>query len=221
MILDNILRSLNQYMKDIFNVFGGESKEYMHALKDIKENLPQEVLERTARQGLDYEGDAPTKPLQLSRGKESKNVLENFGSDLKKIRDNQKQMGTVRAQSKKYYEDAENRGISPDEINIQDEAKKLYDFDNSTNDWYDAIKDDPDITDDEKKEVKDLYSDLFENYEDASFRDRLEDRVTDLLKEADQRREGKKEGNKEGNTDISHVTPDVGYDPSDDFGGKL
>lgn len=214
MILDNILRSLNQYMKDIFNVFGGESKEYMNALKDVKENLPQEVLERTARQGLDYEGDAPTEPLQLSRGKEAKNVLDSFGSDLKQIRDDQKKMGTVRSQSQKYYEDAENRGLSPDEIDIQDEAKKLYDFDNSTNDWYDAIMSDPDITDDEKEEIRDLYSDLFENYEDASFRDRLENRARDILREADLRRE-------EGSIDISPVTPDVGYDPSDDFGGKL
>lgn len=214
MILDNILRSLNQYMKDIFNVFGGESKEYMNALKDVKENLPQEVLERTARQGLDYEGDAPTEPLQLSRGKEAKNVLDNFGSDLKQIRDDQKKMGTVRSQSQKYYEDAENRGISPDEIDIQDEAKKLYDFDNSTNDWYDAIMSDPDITDDEKEEIRDLYSDLFENYEDAAFRDKLEDRAREILREADLRRE-------EGSIDISPVTPDIGYDPSDDFGGKL
>lgn len=214
MILDNILRSLNQYMKDIFNVFGGESKEYMKALKDVKENLPQEVLERTARQGLDYEGDAPTEPLQLSRGKEAKNVLDSFGSDLKQIRDDQKKMGTVRSQSQKYYEDAENRGISPDEIDIQDEAKKLYDFDNSTNDWYDAIMSDPDITDDEKEEIRDLYSDLFENYEDAAFRDKLEDRAREILREADLRRE-------EGNIDISPVTPDIGYDPSDDFGGKL
>lgn len=214
MILDNILRSLNQYMKDIFNVFGGESKEYMNALKDVKENLPQEVLERTARQGLDYEGDAPTEPLQLSRGKEAKNVLDNFGSDLKQIRDDQKKMGTVRSQSQKYYEDAENRGISPDEIDIQDEAKKLYDFDNSTNDWYDAIMSDPDITDDEKEEIRDLYSDLFENYEDAVFRDKLEDRAREILREADLRRE-------EGSIDISPVTPDIGYDPSDDFGGKL
>lgn len=214
MILDNILRSLNQYMKDIFNVFGGESKEYMNALKDVKEYLPQEVLERTARQGLDYEGDAPTEPLQLSRGKEAKTVLENFGSDLKQIRDDQKKMGTVRTLSQKYYRDAENRGISPDEIDIQDEARKLYDFDNSTNDWYDEIMSDPYITDEEKEEIRDLYSDLFENYEDASFRDRLEERVRQLLREAARRRE-------EGSIDISPVTPDVGYDPSDDFGGKL
>lgn len=213
MILDNILRSLNQYMKDIFNVFGGESKEYMNALKDVKENLPQEVLERTARQGLDYEGDAPTEPLQLSRGKEAKNVLDNFGSDLKQIRDDQKKMGTVRSQSQKYYEDAENRGISPDEIDIQDEAKKLYDFDNSTNDWYDAIMSDPDITDDEKEEIRDLYSDLFENYEDAAFRDRLEEAARDILRAADERR----------SDDSAYISPvdDIGYDPSDDFGGRL
>lgn len=214
MILDNILRAMNQYLKDVFTVFGGESKEYMSALKGMKENLPAEVLEQTARKGLDYEGNAPTEPLQLSRGKAAQNVLENFGSDLQQIRKEQKEAGTVRKQSEKYYEDAENRGISPEDVDIREEAKKLYDFDNSTNDWYDAIMSDPDITDDEKEEIRDLYSDLFENYEDASFRDRLEDKAREILREADARRE-------EGiSADISPVS-NVGYDPTDDFGGRL
>lgn len=213
MILDNILRSLNQYMKDMFTTFGGESKEYMTALKDVKENLPEEVLQQTARKGLDFEGDAPTEPLQLSRGKEAKNVLENFESDLQEIRKDQKDQGTARKQTEKYREDAANRGIDPETIDIQEEAKKLYDFDHSTNDWYEAIMSDPDITDDEKEEIRDLYSDLFENYEDAAFRDRLEEAARDILRAADERR----------SDDSAYISPldDIGYDPSDDFGGRL
>lgn len=213
MILDNILRSLNQYMKDMFTTFGGESKEYMTALKDVKENLPEEVLQQTARKGLDFEGDAPTEPLQLSRGKEAKNVLENFETDLQTIRKDQKDQGTARKQTEKYREDAANRGIDPETIDIQEEAKKLYDFDHSTNDWYEAIMSDPDITDDEKEEIRDLYSDLFENYEDAAFRDRLEEAARDILRAADERR----------SDDSAYISPleDIGYDPSDDFGGRL
>lgn len=213
MILDNILRSLNQYMKDMFTTFGGESKEYMTALKDVKENLPEEVLQQTARKGLDFEGDAPTEPLQLSRGKEAKNVLENFETDLQVIRKDQKEQGTARKQTEKYREDAANRGIDPETIDIQEEAKKLYDFDHSTNDWYEAIMADPDITDDEKEEIRDLYSDLFENYEDAAFRDRLEEAARDILRAADERR----------SDSDSYIPPidDIGYDPSDDFGGRL
>lgn len=213
MILDNILRSLNQYMKDMFTTFGGESKEYMTALKDVKENLPEEVLQQTARKGLDFEGDAPTEPLQFSRGKQAKNVLENFETDLQEIRKDQKEQGTARKQTEKYREDAENRGIDPDTIDVQEEAKKLYDFDHSTNDWYEAIMADPDITDDEKEEIRDLYSDLFENYEDAAFRDRLEEAARDILRAADERR----------SDDSAYISPvdDIGYDPSDDFGGRL
>lgn len=213
MILDNILRSLNQYMKDMFNTFGGESKEYMTALKDVKENLPEEVLQQTARKGLDFEGDAPTEPLQLSRGKEAKNVLENFETDLQEIRKDQKEQGTARKQTEKYREDAANRGLDPETIDIQEEAKKLYDFDHSTNDWYEAIMSDPDITDDEKEEIRDLYSDLFENYEDAAFRDRLKEAARDILRAADERR----------SDDSAYISPleDIGYDPSDDFGGRL
>lgn len=213
MILDSLLRSMNQYMKDMFTTFGGDSKEYMQALKDVRENLPAEVLEKTARKGLDYEGDSPTEPLQLSRGKEAKNVLENFGADLQQIRQAEKEQGTARKQTEKYREDAKNRGIDPDSIDVQEEAKKLYDFDHSTNDWYETIMSDPDITDDEKEDIRDLYSDLFENYEDAAFRDRLEEAARDILREADARRESDR-------TDIPPV-PDIGYDPSDDFGGRL
>lgn len=213
MNLDSLLRGINQYMKNIFNTFGGKSKEYIRALKDVKENIPSEVLERTARQGLDYEGDAPSEPLQLSRGKEAKDVLQHFGSDLKQTREDQKQMGTALAQSQKYYEDAENRGEDPADIDIQEEAEKLYDFDNSTNDWYDAIMSDPDISDDNKEEIRDLYSDLFENYEDAAFRDKLESRCRDILKQAEALRADTAEE--------AAAVPDVGYNPSDDFGGKL
>lgn len=216
MILDNVLRAMNQYMKDIFSTFGGESKEYMHALKEVKENLPEEVLQQIARQGLDYEGNAPTEPLQLSRGKDSKAILENFEADLQNIRKEEKETGTARKQSKKYLEDAENRGLDPENIDIQEEAKKLFEFDNSTNDWYDAIMADDQITDDEKEMIRDKYSDLFENYEDPSFRDDLERSCRELLQQAELRRS-------EGNTPDISLPPmsDIGYDPSDDFGDIL
>lgn len=189
MNLDNILRSTNKYLKDTFDTFGGRSKEYMNAVKQVKENLPESVLEDVARQGLHYDGDSPDEPLQLSRSKAAQSELTNFQTDLQELRKEQKTAGTARKQSRKYYEDAESRGIDPNDINIKEEAEKLYDFDSSTNDWYDAIMSNENISDDEKEEIRDLYSDLFENYEDAEFRDRLEQACRDLLKEADEREE--------------------------------
>lgn len=189
MILDNILRTLNQYMTDIFETFGGASKEYMTALKQVKENIPESVLEDTVRQGLHYEGAAPDEPLKFSRGKASREELEAFSSDLQELRKEQKDTGTARKQSQKYYEDAEARGIEPSDIDIQEEAERLFEFDNNTNDWYDAIMSNENIDDDEKAEIRDLYSDLFENYEDAAFRDRLENACRDLLRQADMREE--------------------------------
>lgn len=185
MNIDNILRTANKYMKDIFDTFGGSSKEYMNALKQVKENLPESVLEDTARQGLHYEGAAPDEPLQFSRGKASKAELESFKSDLQELRKEQKEAGTARKQSEKYYEDAQARGLEKEDIDIKEEAEKLFEFDNSTNDWYDAIMSNDNISDDEKEEIRDLYSDLFENYEDAAFRDRLEEACRDILREAD------------------------------------
>ncbi|MBO7259880.1 MAG: hypothetical protein J6U97_00110 [Bacteroidaceae bacterium] len=172
-------------MKDIYDTFGGSSKEYMNALKQVKENLPESVLEDTARKGLHYEGAAPDEPLQFSRGKASKAELEAFQTDLQELRKEQKESGTARKQSEKYYEDAEARGLEKEDIDIKEEAEKLFEFDNSTNDWYDAIMSNENISDDEKEEIRDLYSDLFENYEDASFRDRLEEACRDILRKAD------------------------------------
>lgn len=189
MIIDNLLRALNKYMVDIFDTFGGSSKEYMNALKQVKENIPESVLEDTARKGLHYEGAAPDEPLQLSRGKAAQSELENFREDLQILRSEQKDTGTARAQSQKYYDDAADRGISPEEVDIQEEASKLYEFDNSTNDWYDAIMSNENIDDDDKEMVRDLFSDLFENYEDPNFRDRLEQTCRDLLRQADIREE--------------------------------
>ena len=60
MILDNILRTMNEYIKDIFDTFGGQSDEYMRAMRQVKENLPDEVLTKTVRTGLHYAGDTPT-----------------------------------------------------------------------------------------------------------------------------------------------------------------
>lgn len=213
MNLDSILRSTNQYMNDIFNTFGGESKEYMNALKQVKEALPETVLNDTARQGLDYEGAAPDKPLQLSRSKSSKEELSHFGSDLQELRELQKETGTARKLTKPYIEDAKARGKDPSEIDVKEEAFKKYDFDNHTNDWYDDVMADPDIPDDVKEEIRDKYSQLHDNYEDANFRDELERMVRDAQSDAEALRESRQ-------AEEEPAAPsDVGYNVDDDFGG--
>lgn len=215
MNIDNLLRTLNQYMDDIFETFGGQSKEYMKALMQVKEALPESVLDDVVRQGLDYSGDAPDEPLKFSRSKSSRSELEEFSEDLRQLRAEQRESGTARKQAKKYIEDAEARGIDPNEINIKEEAQHKYDFDNSTNDWYEDVMNDEDIPDDWKEEIRDKYSTLHEDYEDANFRDELEIMVKIAKRRAKAARKHR------GNEDAAEtdLPSGVGYKIDDDFGG--
>lgn len=215
MILDNILRTLNKYMADIFDMFGGESKEYMNAMKQVKEALPESVLEDTVREGLDYKGASPTEPVKFARGKAAQAELENFKEDLRQLRELQKETGTARRQAKKYIEDAEARGLEADDIDIREEARHLYEFDNSTNDWYDEIMEDEDIPDDWKEEIRDKYSDLNEHYEDANFRDELEV----MVRVAQRYSKSKKKRRQLEEEPSDEPVSDVGYKIEDDFGG--
>ena len=216
MILDNILRTLNKYMADIFDMFGGESKEYMNAMKQVKEALPESVLEDTVREGLDYKGASPTEPVKFSRSKSAQSELENFKEDLRQLREQQKETGTARRQAKKYIEDAEARGLEADDIDIREEAKHLYEFDNSTNDWYDDVMEDEDIPDEWKEEIRDKYSDLNEDYEDANFRDELEVMVKVAKRYS---KAVKKRRRPEEEAPSEEPVSDVGYKIEDDFGG--
>ena len=215
MNIDNLLRTLNQYMDDIFETFGGQSKEYMKALMQVKEALPESVLDDVVRQGLDYSGDAPDEPLKFSRSKSSRSELEEFSEDLRQLRAEQRESGTARKQAKKYIEDAEARGIDPSEINIKEEAQHQYEFDNSTNDWYEDVMNDEDIPDDWKEEIRDKYSTLNEDYEDANFRDELEIMVKIAKRKAKAARKHR------GNEDAAEtdLPSGVGYKIDDDFGG--
>lgn len=216
MNLDNLLRSLNKYLVDIFDTFGGQSKEYMNALKQVREALPERVLEDTVRQGLEYEGDAPEEPLQLSRSRAAKDELEVFAEDLRQLRAKQKDTGTARKQAKKYIEDAEARQLTvKDKAQyIREEAEHQYEFDNSTNDWYDDVMGDENIPDDWKEEIRDMYSNLNEQYEDAVFRDTLEI----MVKMAKRKGELAKKHHIEAPEEPA-APSGVGYAVDDDFGG--
>lgn len=208
-------------MTDIFETFGGQSKEYMTAMKQVREALPERVLEDTVRQGLDYEGDAPEEPLQLSRSRAAKDELEVFAEDLRQLRAKQKDTGTARKQAKKYIEDAEARNIKiKDKAEyIRTEAQHKYDFDNSTNDWYDEVMAHDYISDDWKEKIRDKYSQLHDEYEDAVFRDELERMVKVTLRRGEVRKRYA-ERHAEPEPEPEPAAPSgVGYAVDDDFGG--
>ena len=51
MNLDNILRTMNEYISDIFNMYGGQSQEYTTTLRQVRDNLSDKVLSQVSKQG--------------------------------------------------------------------------------------------------------------------------------------------------------------------------
>jgi hypothetical protein len=172
MILDNILRTMNEYIKDIFDTFGGQSDEYMRAMRQVRENLPEEVLNKTARTGLNYAGDTPNEPLQFSRGKQAQEVLQNFEGDLQNLRAEQRETGTANVQAQPYYLEQQlqnNENGVPAPVSkqlIKEQANDRYYFNSNVNDWYEDIINSEVLTDYEKNDIRADYRNLNEKYWD-------------------------------------------------------
>lgn len=66
---DNLIRGINTTLKQYFDVFGGQSKEYIEKYKEARDII--KGGKGTFSKGYDFQGDAPTEPLQLSRGQAS------------------------------------------------------------------------------------------------------------------------------------------------------
>lgn len=194
MILDNILRTMNEYIKDIFDTFGGQSDEYMRTLRQVRENLPDSVLQQTTRQGLNYVADRPTEPLQFSRGKKSQEILQNFETDLSNLRQEQRETGTAAVQAQPYYLEqqieAQEKGqpLNVSKKLIKEQAEDRYYFNSNVNDWYDEINNAEELTELEKQDIKADYSNLSENYWEVGARSSLQDKAEKLIEKIRQRR---------------------------------
>lgn len=193
MNIDNILRTMNEYIKDMYDTFGGQSVEYTQAVKQARENIPDDILSKVARQGLDYDGDMPDKPLQFSRGKAAQTILNYTDKDgnspylqsLEKLRSQQRETGTAKVQAQRYY--TEQKLEKPDENvdlkQVAEQAKQRYDFNSNVNDWYEDIVNDENngLTDAERQDLKDEYSTLASDYSDPDKRQKIAEKANKLL----------------------------------------
>lgn len=160
MNIDSALRMINKHLKEVFDTFGGQSEEYMNAVNQVRTNIPQEVLNQTARSGNNYAYDLPTKPLQISRSKNAKEIYNNFANDLQQLRSEQKASGTAKMQSQKYIKELQEKGIKPTAQKVRQQANELYNFRNNNNDWYTELTNSPYLTDEEISDIKSDYSEL-------------------------------------------------------------
>lgn len=186
--LDNVLRTMNEYLKDMFDIFGGTSTEYSRALQQVKAALPDNVLNQVTRSGLHYAGAAPSQPLQFSRGKAAQSVLTNFQGDLDKLRSEQRQTGTAKVQQQDYILETkiDKKAVTREEIKKR--AIERYEFNNLVNDWYEDIMKDNLIDDDVKNQLKDSYSRIRTDYDDPTFRRGLKEAAENAIAEAELKR---------------------------------
>lgn len=178
----SIVNSINKYLKSVFDMFGGQSSEYHLALQTVKENLNENVLKQTARQGIKYNADTPNKPLQLSTGKKALGILSNFESDVKNIRETEKAIGSALEQAQKYIDELKAVGKEFSLQNIHEYAQTNYNFDNNSNDWYKSLTESEHLTSSEIEEVRTIYSEVNHKYNDPSWRDTNMNRLEELLK---------------------------------------
>lgn len=181
----SIVNSINKHLKSVFDMFGGQSSEYHLALQTVKENLNENVLAQTARQGVNYNADTPNKPLQLSTGKKALDILSNFESDVKNIRESQKETGSALEQVQKYIDELKAIGKEFSLQNIHKYAQTNYNFDNNSNEWYRKLTESEELTDSEKEEVREIYSEVNHKYNEPTWRDRNMNRLKELLSKHD------------------------------------
>ena len=181
----SIVNSINKHLKKVFDMFGGQSSEYHQALQQVKEQLNENVLSQTARQGVNYNADTPNKPLQLSTGKKALDILSNYETDVKNIRESQKESGSALEQAQKYIDELKAIGKEFSIQNIHEYAQTNYDFDNNSSDWYRKLTESEELTDGEKEEVREIYSEVNHKYNEPAWRDRNMNRLKELLNKHD------------------------------------
>lgn len=160
MNIKSTISAINKHLKETFDLFGGQSEEYARALRQVRDNLPDEVLQQTQRQGLNYAYDVPSKPLQISGGKQSQSVLSNFQNDLQQIRTEQKETGSALMQAQKYIDELKATGKQFSRKAIKEQASGIYNFRNNVNDWYSDIDKSSALSEEEKSALKADYSEL-------------------------------------------------------------
>lgn len=180
------ITAINRHLERVFNMFGGQSDEYMKALKQVRDNIPDNVLQQTHTRGVNYAYDIPTEPLKISVGKSAQTILSNFENDIKQIRSEQKQTGTALEQAQKYIVELKKEGKQFSIANIKKTASGIYYFRNNVNDWYKAI-DKSNLSETEKSVLKESYSELngSDPIEYARLRKKIQadyNRVKDRLK---------------------------------------
>lgn len=174
--IDNMLRSINQHLKDVFSIFGGKSVEYEEAQKDVFTKLS--TLTQIKKPEYD-DNNVMTKPMQISRSRNAiaEIKLKEMENTVKDVREEQKKTGSAKMQAQKYIKKLQEKNIAPTTQNIRVYAKKLHS--QEFNNTYKAIMESEKIPEFEKNTFISLCKKI--NVNDYSYLQYVTDYGNNLL----------------------------------------
>lgn len=127
--IDNMLRSVNKHLKDVFNTFGARSTEYQTAQLQAYEQLKG----MTQIKIPDTKNNVQLAPLQILRGRNAIAEIQNrhLEKSLSELREMEKITGTAKVQMQKYIEKLKSENVEVTPQNIRDVAESMtkYQFD--------------------------------------------------------------------------------------------
>lgn len=145
--IDNMLRSINKHLSDVFTMFGGKSAEYEHAQNAVFQTLS--TLTQIKKPEYNKNGDMIS-PLQISRSRNAiaEIKMKDLQDTVKDVREQQKKAGSAKQQAQKYIKKLQEKNISPTVQNIRRYSKKLHRQDFA--DMYNAVTNSENIPESEQ-----------------------------------------------------------------------
>ena len=164
------IKNINNYLKNVYNTFGGRSREYMSALNEVREILPDNVINETAKSGNYYKADNPRSALQFKDTAKANEIFSHFETELKQIESYTENKGNIQKQLQPYKDQLNYWGHKDTSRNIKKWAKWEYEFSESSNDWYKDLTESEALTNEERETVRDLYQRVNGEYSDPDFK---------------------------------------------------
>ena len=162
----NTVTTINQYLRDIFNTFGGESTEYTRAASQVLDTLTTQAQRETIR-NVQFR-ETPTKPLQLSKSKAALNVFKDVDNQIFDIRKQQRETGTAKQLQQLYIKELKALGEPVTKKSIKQRASQEFELKNNINPYYEELQ----ISDaKDYDELKQMYSQIHDNWDDPRWRD--------------------------------------------------
>lgn len=170
--LYNTVTTINQYLRDIFNTFGGDSTEYTRAASQVLDTLTTQAQRETIR-NVQFR-ETPIKPLQLSKSKAAMNVYKDVDDQIFDIRRQQRERGTAKQLQQLYIKELKLLGDPVTKESIKQRATQEFALRNDINPYYEELQL-ADAKDDD--ELKQLYSKVHDNWDDPRWRDEFEKKL--------------------------------------------